>query len=324
MASFVGQNIGGRYQITDELGQGGMATVYKAYDARLERDVAIKVIRTDLFGPAVLEPLLKRFELEARSLAKFDHPNIISIYDYGEYQGAPFLVMQYLPGGTLKERIGGRCLPWQEAAQIAAAIARALAYAHQRDIIHRDVKPANVLVAEDGILKLSDFGIAKALESKNTTQLTGTGMGIGTPQYMAPEQWRGKAVLQTDIYALGVVFYELVTGHRPYDADTPGAIFEMVLVHPLPRPKDDVPDLPYAVERIFFKALAKKPEDRYAEMGEFVKALEQLSVTGIQKLDIWGLESDKKLVRPTKGEGQVGTIALQPWSEEGNGAGTGK
>ena len=179
MTTLVGQNIG-RYHIVEQLGQGGMAVVYKAFDTRLERDVAIKVIRTEMILPAQLQQMLKRFEREARALAKMEHRSIVKIFDYGEFQDAPYVVMEYLPGGTLKE-LGGRQMSSSDAARLLLPIAQALDYAHQRDIIHRDVKPANILITRNGEPMLSDFGIAKLLKSDQATQLTTTGAGIGTP-----------------------------------------------------------------------------------------------------------------------------------------------
>ena len=192
MADLVGQNIG-RYHVVEQLGQGGMAVVYRAYDTHLERDVAIKVIRTDMIGSAMLDQMLKRFEREAKSLAKMKHRDILNIFDYGKFEDAPYLVMEYLPGGTLKE-LTGSPIPYQDAAKILLPVARALEYAHKKGVLHRDVKPANILITEEGEPLLSDFGIAKILETKQTIQLTGTGSGIGTPEYMAPEQWRNEVV----------------------------------------------------------------------------------------------------------------------------------
>ena len=190
-----------RYRIVSLLGEGGMATVYKAYDTRLETEVAFKVIRTEQFAPAVLERVLRRFEREAKALARLTHPNIVKVTDYGEHEGAPFLVMEYLPGGTLKHLLAeraGRPLPWEEAVRLLLPIARALHFAHQEGFIHRDVKPSNILITRSGEPMLSDFGIAKLLESEETT-LTGTGVGVGTPEYMAPEQWTGKTSAQSDV-----------------------------------------------------------------------------------------------------------------------------
>jgi serine/threonine protein kinase/ABC-type glycerol-3-phosphate transport system substrate-binding protein len=272
--SLVGKSIG-RYRILERLGQGGMAVVYKAYDTRLERDVALKVIRTENILPSQSEKFLKRFEREAKAQAKFEHPNIVPVHDYGEYEGAPYLVMAYRPGGTLKQKVGSP-ISYQEAAQLLFPIANALAYAHDWNVLHRDVKPSNILIAGDGTPTLTDFGIAKLLESDEAT-LTGTGLGVGTPEYMAPEQWRGKSVPQTDIYALGVVLYELITGRKPYTADTPAAVAIIQATEPLPLPSELVPDLPEKVEKVLFKAMTIEPEDRYESMAEFGKVLEELS-----------------------------------------------
>jgi serine/threonine protein kinase len=233
-----------------------MATVYKAFDARLERQVAIKFICRDAVSPERLKQMLSRFEREAKSFAKLTHPNIVEIIDYGEYEGSPYLVMEYLEGGTLKSRVG-KPMPYQEAIHMLTPIARALEYAHSQNIIHRDVKPANILVTASGEPMLSDFGVVKILEVDESTALTGTGVGVGTPKYMTPEQWVGKVVPQTDQYALGVVLFELVTGRRPYTADTPAAVLLKQATEPLPRPKEFVSDLPDEVEQCIFKALKK-------------------------------------------------------------------
>jgi len=275
MQGLTGQTIG-RYHILEQLGQGGMAVVYKAYDTRLERDVAIKIIRKDAFPAEAHERILQRFERESKALAKLSHANIVKVYDYGEYEGAPYLVMELLTGGTLKYQ-QTHILPFGDAARLLAPIARALGYAHKHDILHRDVKPSNILITESGEPVLTDFGIAKVLEESDGQTLTGTGIGLGTPEYMAPEQWLGKAVPASDQYSLGVVFYELVTGHKPYTADTPAAILIKQSNDPLPRPKDFVPGLPATVERVIFKALAKQPENRFADMDAFAQALEKLA-----------------------------------------------
>jgi serine/threonine protein kinase len=276
MVDLTGRDIG-RYHIVERFGQGGMAEVYRAFDNRLDRDVALKVIRRDAIAPAHHEMMMKRFEREAKALARLSHPNIVKVYDFGEFEEAPYLVMELMTGGTLGQKTAGRLMEWQEAARLLAPIARALAYAHDEGILHRDVKPANILLTRQGLPMLSDFGIAKILDSETSTQLTGTNMGIGTPEYMAPEQWLGKPVPQTDIYALGVVFYELVTGRRPYSADTPAAVMLKQASDPLPRPRQFAPSLPEVVEQVLFKALAKNPQDRYASMAEFAAVLERLT-----------------------------------------------
>jgi phosphate/phosphite/phosphonate ABC transporter binding protein len=275
MNTLIGKSLG-RYHVVEQLGSGGMATVFKAYDTRLERDVALKIIRREAFSPEILERVYLRFEREAKSLAKLTHPNIVDVYDYGEYKGSPYLVMEYLPSGTLKERTGGQ-MPYQEAARILLPIARALHFAHEESIIHRDIKPSNILINRSGEPMLADFGIAKILEAEAGSTLTGTGVGVGTPEYMAPEQWVGETVKHTDIYALGVVYFELVTGCKPYVADTPAAVLLKQANEPLPRPRNFVPDIPEAVERMLFKALAKLPQDRYTDMGAFARVLERFA-----------------------------------------------
>jgi serine/threonine protein kinase len=274
MASLIGKSLG-RYHILEQLGEGGMATVYKAHDTRLERDVAVKIIRVDQFTPASLERVLQRFEREAKALAKLSHPNIVGVIDYGDHEGVPYLVMEYLPGGSLKQRLG-KPMPWQEAARLLLPIARGLGYAHQRRVVHRDVKPSNILIGDSGEPMLADFGIARILESGDAHTLTGTGLSVGTPEYMAPEQWTGEAGSQADIYSLGVGFYEMVTGRKPYTADTPAAILLKQATEPLPRPAQFVPGIPAAVEKVLCKALERKPEDRYADMAAFGAALEGL------------------------------------------------
>lgn len=272
MQDLSGQSFG-RYHITERLGEGGMALVYKAYDTRLERDVALKVIRTE---KAADELFLKRFEREARALAQLSHPNIVHINDYGEQDGAPYLVMDYMPGGTLKDLIQGP-MEYRQAARLLLPVARALHYAHSKNILHRDVKPGNILITESGEPMLTDFGIARILESDETADLTSTGMGVGTPSYMAPEQTGRSFDHRVDVYALGVVFYEMVTGRTPYRADTPLATLMMHASDPLPDPKKFVSNLPQQAVRVLVKALQKKPDDRYSSMGEFAAALEKLA-----------------------------------------------
>jgi serine/threonine protein kinase/Tol biopolymer transport system component len=264
----------GRYHLLEKLGEGGMAVVYKALDTSLERHVAVKVI---LPYQEQSEQFLARFKREARALARLSHPNILKIFDFGEYEGSPYLVMEYIAGGTLKEWLVGKAVPWQRSAQLLGCVARALEAAHAEGIIHRDVKPANILMANGKDPMLSDFGIAKLIEgSEVTTDLTGTGVGIGTPDYMAPEQGVGIADERSDIYALGVIFYQMVTGRLPYEADTPLAVLLKKTTEPLPRPTHYVPDLPVSVENVLIKALTREPQYRYQNMGEFAAALERL------------------------------------------------
>ncbi len=272
MSELPGQYVG-RYCIAEKIGVGGMATVYKAFDSRLERDVAVKVIRSDIVRD---EMFLKRFEREAKALARLSHPNIVKVLDYGEHDGSPYLVMEYMRGDTLKKLLG-KPIPWREAARMLMPIAEALGYTHKQNIIHRDVKPSNFLMTDSNHLMLSDFGIAKILDNPDAVQLTGTGIGVGTPEYMAPEQGLGETVdHRADIYALGVVFYEMVTGQKPYRADTPMAVMYKQIADPLPPPRQYVPNLPDNVEAILVKALAKKPDDRFKDMAEFAQALQEV------------------------------------------------
>jgi len=272
MTSLIGSRID-RYEIVSQLGEGGMATVYKAYDTRLERYVALKVITAN---QQTSQQYLQRFEREAKSLAKLAHSNIVQVHDYGEQNGTPYLVMEFIEGGTLKSQMGTPHAV-HYAANLLAPVAQALEFAHKQNIIHRDVKPANILIRKSGQPMLSDFGIAKVLEV-NEPALTQLGVGIGTPEYMAPEQGQGAAVdHRADVYSLGVVFYEMVTGRKPFRADTPMAVVWKQATEPLPDPRLYVPTLPANVVAVLQKALQKRPDDRYQDMGQFAAALQKLA-----------------------------------------------
>ncbi len=276
MQNLTGQTID-RYHILEQIGEGGMAVVYKAYDTRLEREVAIKIIRKEAFPPEALDRIFKRFEREAKALARMSHPNVVKVHDYGEFDGSPYLVMEYQPGGTLKA-ILGKPLDWSDVSQLLIPIANALGYAHQEGIFHRDVKPSNILITKQGEPMLTDFGIAKILEKNEGHTLTGTGLGVGTPEYMAPEQGLGKEVDgRVDIYALGVVLYELVTGRKPYTADTPLAVLIKHMADPLPRPGEVFPGISEELEKVILKALAKDPANRYQSMAEMAVAMGKVS-----------------------------------------------
>jgi len=304
----IGKSLG-RYHVLEKLGQGGMAVVYKALDTTLERYVAIKVI---LPYSEYSGQFLARFSREARTLAKLTHPNILKIFDYGEYDNHPFLVMEYIAGGTLKDWLVGQPIPWQKSAQLLAQLARALEAAHSQGVIHRDVKPANILMANGKDPMLSDFGIAKLIESnEEATQLTGTGVGIGTPDYMAPEQADGEADERSDIYSLGVIFYQMVTGRLPYEADTPMAVMLKKMTEPLPRPTNYIRDMPEFVENFLLKALETDPQYRYRNMGEFALALERI----ISKADTLETLATEAGTGITVGGGESGSALLQP--EEG-------
>jgi eukaryotic-like serine/threonine-protein kinase len=282
MAITTGEKIG-RYTVANEIGRGGLAVVYRAMDTVLERSVALKMI---LPGQQQEERYLRRFNREAKSLAQLSHPSVVKILDYGEYQNTPYLVMEFIPGGTLSKRMG-QPMPPQEAASLLAPIARALYHAHQHKVIHRDVKPANILINESGQPMLSDFGIVKLTETDESQSLTGTGVMIGTPAYMAPEQIQGRTVDgRSDIYSLGVVLFELITGRKPYIANTPIEITLKHLNEPVPRARQIIRDLPPDVEQVLLKAMAKKPEDRYQDMAIFADVLERMAAgqKGLSKL----------------------------------------
>jgi serine/threonine protein kinase len=263
----------GKYRLVEKLGQGGMAQVYKAYQPDLERYVAIKILHPHLTGDA---EFIARFQREARAIAALEHPHIVRIYDFDTDGDLAFIVMEYLSGSSLKARLReascrNEYLPLDQVQQIISALADALDYAHRHGVIHRDIKPSNVLLTNDGRPVLTDFGIARMID---VTAITGSDGTLGTPAYMSPEQARGEpGNARSDIYALGVMLYQLCTNHLPFDADTPYAIILKHLTAPLPPPRSLRPDLPDALERIIFKALAKDPDERYPTAGEMARAL---------------------------------------------------
>lgn len=265
-----GDNLG-PYRVIEPLGQGGMATVYKAYHAALDRYVAIKVLH-----PAFKEDpnFLARFNREARIVAKLDHPNIVPIYDFDEERGMPYLVMRYIDGKTLKTILREGAMPVGRALSIIRPVAEGLAYAHEQGILHRDIKPSNIILASDQHIFLTDFGLARIAQASDST--ISQDMLIGTPQYISPEQARGvPATERSDIYSLGVVLFEMLTGRVPFSADTPYAIIHDHIYSPLPLPTSINPGLPKDVERVLLKALAKDPAARYANALELLNALYQ-------------------------------------------------
>jgi len=272
----IGQTLGG-YTIINQIGIGGMATVYKAYDPNTERYVAIKIL-PEYYSK---DPMFyERFRREARAIAGLEHIHILPVHAYGEENGIAYIVMRYLDTGTLADRVRRGPLPLREASRLLSQIASALDRAHAHDILHRDVKPSNILVDDDGNAYLTDFGIAKMVEGA-TPDLTGTGI-IGTPQYMSPEQCMGEKNLTpaSDVYSLGLVLYEMVTGKIPFQAETPLAVIHMQINNPLPPPRRLRPDLPEAAELVILKALAKDPEQRYQSCGALANAFAQ-AVSGV-------------------------------------------
>ncbi|MBI1879270.1 MAG: serine/threonine-protein kinase PknK, partial [Chloroflexi bacterium] len=276
-AGLSGQAIG-PYRVVEKLGAGGMAEVYKAYQPRLDRYVALKFIRPELLSAEDFRP---RFEREAKTLAQLSHPNIIHVYDFGEEGRHCYLAMEYVAGGTLKEWLrslsaAGQVMSLEQALAILQQVSAGLDYAHQQGVIHRDIKPANIMLTADGRALLNDFGIAKVISTSR--ELTQTGSTTGTPAYMSPEQISGgadKIGSASDLYSLGVVLYELVTGQTPFSADTPMGLMLKQVKEPPPPPRSLNPTLPEPAERVILRALAKDPAERYQRAGELAQAFQQ-------------------------------------------------
>ena len=254
-----GQKINDRYQIIKSIGEGGMANVYLAYDTILDRDVADKVLRGDLSND---EKFVRRFQREALNASSLSHPNIVEVYDVGDDNGQYFIVMEYIEGKNLKDLIKKRGkLTVTEVVDIMSQISDGLSVAHDSYIIHRDIKPQNIMILENGMVKITDFGIAMAM---NATQLTQTNSVMGSVHYLPPEQARGKgSTLKSDIYSMGILMYELLTGVLPYRGDNAVEIALKHLKEPFPDIREEVEDLPQSVENIIMKSTAKNPKNRY-------------------------------------------------------------
>jgi serine/threonine protein kinase len=260
----------GRYEIRDELGEGGMGTVYLGFDPTLEREVAIKVLSPQLFMQDA--EFSTRFEREAKTIASLDHSSIVPIYEFGEDEEWLYFVMRYMKGGTLNDRIRSGPMSLAETIPVFSRIGSALNKAHSRDIVHRDLKPGNILFDEDNDAYLSDFGIVKM---EDTTGIkTQTGQTLGTPHYMSPEQLDGKPLDgRSDIYSLGVILFEMLSGEKPFDHESYPRIMVMHLTQPVPDIREKVPGLPGDVDSVIKKAMAKSPVERYASAGEMVAAM---------------------------------------------------
>jgi serine/threonine protein kinase len=281
----------GPYRIVEQLGSGGMATVFKAYHANLDRYVAIKVLH-----PAFKQDpnFLSRFQREARIVAKLQHPAIVPVYDFNEHEGQPYLVMRFIEGETLKARLGKGDLPLPEVVRVLHPVGEALQYAHGQGVLHRDVKPSNILLTPDGQVFLADFGLARIAQAGEST-LSQDAL-VGTPQYISPEQARGDSDLdaRTDVYSLGVVMYELLIGRVPYQADTPYAVIHDHIYAPLPLPRSIKPGFPEALERVLLKALAKERGDRYASVAELMTAFEMAAKAIISEAPTQAMAPDPK------------------------------
>ena len=260
----------GSYQIVAPLGEGGMAAVYKAYQPAMERYVAVKILPRHM---ASSDEFLARFRREAKLVAQLQHPHILPVFDYGEADGYPYIVMPFVHVGTLADLLQKQRLSFTEIRRIATQIGEALSYAHGHGMIHRDIKPSNVLIDESGNCLLTDFGLARMAEA--VTKLTTSGTVMGTPAYMSPEQGAGSITdHRSDIYSLGIILYEMVTGRVPYVAETPVAVVFKHIQDPLPSARKLNPSLPEALELVLLKTLAKSPDDRYQTASEFVRAVQ--------------------------------------------------
>jgi serine/threonine protein kinase len=311
----IGQTFG-KYRISEHLGSGGMSEVYKAYQPGLDRYVAIKVLHSFL---AQEEDFLARFQREAKFAAMLRHPNIVQVYDFDldKDTNSYYMVMEFIDGPSLKTRLQqmakkSQMMALEESVRIVIAIANALDYAHQRGMVHRDIKPANIMFSKDGEPILTDFGIAKMVD---VAGLTASGAMVGTPAYMAPEQGMGQAGDErSDIYSLGVVLYQLTTGHRPFDADTPLGVALKHINAPLPPPVVVNPDLPEGIEAVTLKSLAKDPDKRFQSAKEFALALkkavagEALESVSPELMDL----EDAEVARPIPMDGVEWDMATLP------------
>lgn len=271
MSFDIGSSVGA-YTIEEKLGQGGMATVYKAYHPKLDRHVAIKVLH-----PAFKEDdsFLRRFTREAQVVARLEHPNIVPVYDFAEHNGYPYLVMRYIDGDTLKDTLAKGSLSRKEITHIAQAIADGLDYAHKKGVLHRDIKPSNILLTKGGGVYIADFGLARITQAGESTM--SQDMIMGTPQYISPEQAKGVNEIdgRTDIYSFGIIVYEMATGQVPFQSDTGYSIIHSQIFDAPPMPSSINDKISPQLETVLLKVLSKEPEDRFATAGEFQIAFKQ-------------------------------------------------
>lgn len=275
--SWIGQKLGGRYEVLELLGQGGMAAVYKAHDPNLNRVVAVKLIHPHLSSDG---EFVKRFRQEAAAVAQFRHPNIVQVYDFNNDGDTYYIIFEYVPGESLQDRLkrlvdNGRSFPMDDVIKIASGIGSALDYAHRQGVVHRDVKPANVMLNIHGDAILMDFGIVKMVGG---TQHTATGAVVGTARYMSPEQIRGQVLDgRSDIYSLGTMLYEMVAGKRPFESDSAMSLMMMHISDPVPDITKVRPDTPPGLAAVVNKALAKDPANRYQSAGQLVSDLRKVA-----------------------------------------------
>ena len=277
----------GRYDVISELGRGGMATVFKAHDPSFDREVAIKVLPREFLH----DPQFRaRFEREIKTVAQLEHPAIVPVYDVGEDDGQPFFVMRNMTGGSLSDWLKQGAFPLEDTARIVERLCKGLAYAHKKGVIHRDLKPGNILFDNNGEAFISDFGVAKLADAAQN--VTGSGV-IGTPAYMSPEQAQsGHIDGRSDVYAMGAIIYEMLTGEQPYKADTPMGVVIKHITEPVPEILRNHPDLPPEVDEVIKKAMSKNPEDRYPTMIDLAKALNKAAFGNE------GMITDSQMTRP--------------------------
>lgn len=330
-----GQVINGRYELHSRIGLGATGDVYEAYDLKLDRLVALKVLKSGLVNDRVLRI---RFEREARAAGKLSHhPNVVTVFDVDNVEGQPFIVMELMSGGTLASRVKLGPLPSAEAISVARQVLGALAFAHSNGIVHRDIKPSNILMNGAGQVKVSDFGIASIYEGGGVQDLTLASDVIGTPAYLSPERIDGKPVTpSSDIFSVGVMLYEMVTGQRPFNGESPMATLLQVRSGEFSAPEVVSPDLPEELTRIIKRSLARLPEDRYSSAQQMAVALDfergmadtlrmtghsandvQASDDATTTLDIGAFAATQVLPIASSGvnAGATSASAPEPWSK---------
>ena len=314
MAEPMAHRLAGRYEVRSLIGHGGMAEVHLGFDTRLSRIVAIKMLRSDLARDSIFQA---RFRREAQSAASLNHPNIVSVYDTGEETvtgpdgrsiSVPYIVMEYVEGHTVKELLSdGTPVPINEAISIVSGILSALEYSHSQNLVHRDIKPGNIMLTGDGKVKVMDFGIARALTDSQAT-MTQTNAVVGTAQYLSPEQARGEQVdARSDLYSTGVVLFELLTGRPPFTGDSAVAVAYQHVQQLPPTPSSVTPDIPEALDRVVMKALAKDREQRYSSAGSMLVDLMRASRGGNVNAPETAVWAQTQTLTPTQGTSAQGT-----------------
>ncbi|WP_277063340.1 Stk1 family PASTA domain-containing Ser/Thr kinase [Schaalia cardiffensis] len=314
MAEPMAHRLAGRYEVRSLIGHGGMAEVHLGFDTRLSRIVAIKMLRSDLARDSIFQA---RFRREAQSAASLNHPNIVSVYDTGEETvtgpdgrsiSVPYIVMEYVEGHTVKELLSdGTPVPINEAISIVSGILSALEYSHSQNLVHRDIKPGNIMLTGDGKVKVMDFGIARALTDSQAT-MTQTNAVVGTAQYLSPEQARGEQVdARSDLYSTGVVLFELLTGRPPFTGDSAVAVAYQHVQQLPPTPSSVTPDIPEALDRVVMKALAKDREQRYSSAGSMLVDLMRASRGGNVNAPETAVWAQTQTLTPPQGSSAQGT-----------------